>query len=363
MDIVQLLLIQNQWRSWLLAGGAAVLLWVVMQGAKRLLVSRLEDVAERTERPAVPLIAGLLQRTLGVVLAVVSLYAGSQLLALPDIVGLWSRTILMLFVLLQLGVWGSRLIGYGVARYAESRAESSDEVTTLQGLSFVARVGLYAVLIVLALDNIPGVKVDTLLASLGIGGIAVALAVQNILGDLFASLSIALDKPFTVGDFINVDGMTGSVEHIGLKTTRVRSLSGEELVFSNSDLLSSRIRNYKSMQERRVAFTLGVSCETRPELLREIPGIIEEIIAAQPEVRFERAHFSGFGDFTFDFDIVYHMLDADFGLYMDTRQAINLSILERFAERGIEMPYPTQAIRLEQAPRRLLDEREVTEGL
>lgn len=346
MDVLHLVILQNGWRSWLSAVGIAVLVWLIMQGIKRYVGNRLRGLAQRTERPAIELSVQLIDGMRCYVLLIVATYLGIMVLTLPTIAMLWARTIMLSFVLVQLAIWGSLLIAFGVRRYAESRGDEGG-VAALQGLSFVARLALYALLLVLALDQIPGIEADALLASLGIGGIAVALAVQNILGDLFASLSIALDKPFVVGDFINVDGMSGRVEHVGLKTTRVRSLSGEELIFANSDLLQSRIRNYKSMEQRRVAFTVSVSCDTSPDLLREIPVILEEVISAQEQVRFDRAHFASFGDFTFDFAVVYYMLKSNYGLYMDTQQAVNLGILERFNARGIEMPYPTQVVKLE----------------
>jgi small-conductance mechanosensitive channel len=203
---------------------------------------------------------------------------------------------------------------------------------------------LAAIAAVLILDNIPGVEITALVASLGIGGIAVALAVQNILSDLFASLSIVLDKPFVIGDFIIVDNCLGTVEHIGLKTTRLRSLSGEQLVFSNNDLLKSRVRNYKRMAERRVVFSVGVTYQTPLEKLERIPTLIRDTIEAQPAVRFDRAHFQGYGDFALNFEVVYYVLDPDYNRYMDIQQGINLGIYSSFAEEGIEFAYPTRTL-------------------
>ena len=179
-----------------------------------------------------------------------------------------------------------------------------------------------------------------------VGGIAVALASQNILGDLFASLSILFDKPFVVGDFIIVGDMMGTVERVGLKTTRVRSLSGEQLVFSNNDLLSSRIKNYKRMEERRVVFTLGVTYQTNAERLESIPGIIREPIAQEEKVRFDRSHFKGYGDFALLFETVYWVTEPDYNLYMDIQQKINLELFRHFEKQGIEFAYPTQTIHL-----------------
>jgi small-conductance mechanosensitive channel len=177
-----------------------------------------------------------------------------------------------------------------------------------------------------------------------VGSIAVALAIQNILADLFASLSIALDQPFVIGDFIIVDDYLGTVENIGLKTTRVRSLSGEQLVFANNDLLNSRIRNYKRMGERRVLFTFGVIYQTPIEQLEQISAWVKEIIQTHEQARFDRAHFKSFGDSALVFEVVYYVQSPDYNLYMDIQQAINLALMKRFEKNGIEFAYPTQTL-------------------
>jgi small-conductance mechanosensitive channel len=196
------------------------------------------------------------------------------------------------------------------------------------------------------LDNL-GVNVTALVTGLGVGGIAVALAVQNVLGDLFASLSIVLDKPFVLGDFVVVDDLLGSVEHIGLKTTRLRSLWGEQVVFSNSDLLKSRLRNFGRMAERRVSLDIGVTYQTPRAVLQAIPAIIREAIEEQVATRFDRSHFKGFGDSALTFESVYYVLSPDYNRYMDIQQAINLRIYERFESQGIGFAYPTQTVFLE----------------
>ncbi|MDP4645196.1 MAG: mechanosensitive ion channel family protein [Opitutales bacterium] len=212
-------------------------------------------------------------------------------------------------------------------------------------MSFIARLIIWAIALLLVVDNL-GYDVTALVAGLGITGIAVALALQNILGDLFASLSIVLDKPFVIGDFIIVGDLLGVVERIGLKTTRVRSLSGEQLIFSNSDLLSSRVRNFKQMQERRIAFSIGVIYQTTPDQLEAIPPKIKEIVEDVENARFDRAHFKGFGDSSYDFEIVYYVLLADYLVYMDIQQNINLAICRWFAEEGIEFAYPTRTLHI-----------------
>ena len=208
------------------------------------------------------------------------------------------------------------------------------------------KIGIIVVALVLFAESLER-DFTGILAGLGIGGLALALAVQNILGDLFASLSIVLDKPFVVGDFLAVGEHLGSVEKIGLKTTRLRSLSGEQLVFSNTDLLNSRVRNFGRMFERRVVFTLGVTYQTPRDKLKLIPRIIREAVEAQQNTRFDRSHFSQYGDFSLNFESVYYVLSRDYNQYMDIQQSIYLAIHEGFEAEGIEFAYPTQTLFLE----------------
>ena len=219
-------------------------------------------------------------------------------------------------------------------------------VTTLTSVGFVLRMMIWVMLILIGLDNL-GVNITTLIAGLGIGGIAVALALQNILGDLFASFSIVLDKPFVIGDFIIIDDCMGTIEHVGLKTTRIRSLSGEQLIFSNGDLLKSRIRNYKRMFERRVVFSLGVVYQTPYDKISQIPEMIRQAVEKNSQVRFDRAHFKAFGDYALLFEVVYWIQDPDYTIYMDIQQAINLDMFKQFSEAGIEFAYPTQTLMMQ----------------
>jgi small-conductance mechanosensitive channel len=247
-------------------------------------------------------------------------------------------------LLLQAGLWGGALINSALEEYHQRKQEQSPEdLTTLGLIGLAGRVAVWSIVVLLVLDNL-GVDITALVAGLGIGGVAVALALQNILGDLFASLSIVLDKPFVVGDFLMVDDFLGSVEKIGLKTSRLRSLSGEQLVFSNTDLLNSRIRNFGRMFERRVVFSLGVTYQTPRDKLKIIPGIVREAIEAEEDTRFDRSHFSKYGDFSLNFESVYYVLSPDYNRYMDIQQSIYLAIHERFEAEGIEFAYPTQTV-------------------
>lgn len=233
---------------------------------------------------------------------------------------------------------------FWVARFRKRKLGSNaGAVTTLTSVGFVLRMFIWILLLLNGLDNL-GINITTLIAGLGISGIAVALAIQNILGDLFASFSIVLDKPFVIDDFIVIDDYMGTVEHVGLKTTRLRSLSGEQLIFSNTDLLKSRIRNYKRMVDRRVVFTLGVVYQTAYEKLQKIPDMIKQAIEANSLARFDRAHFKSYGDYALVFEVVYWIQSPDYTVYMDIQQAVNLDIFKQFADAGIEFAYPTQLL-------------------
>jgi len=207
----------------------------------------------------------------------------------------------------------------------------------------VIRVVFWTVAILVILDNF-GVKISTLIAGLGIGGVAIALATQAILKDLFSYFIIFFDRPFEIGDFIIVGDFMGVVEHIGIKTTRLSSLGGEQIVFSNTDLTDSRVRNYKRMAKRRVVFKLGVIYQTTSQQLKEIPKIIESIIKSIDDAVFDRTHFLSYGDFSLDFEIVYYVIGNDYNKYMNIQQEINFRIKEEFEKREIEFAYPTQTL-------------------
>jgi len=198
---------------------------------------------------------------------------------------------------------------------------------------------------VVLLDNL-GFRINTVIAGLGIGGIAVALAAQNVLGDLFAYFTIIFDRPFEIGDFLIVGEYMGVVNHLGVKTTRIGSLGGEQIIMSNKDLTDSRVRNYKRMEKRRILFRLGVTYQTPYEKLKEIPGIIRGIIEGMEDSVFDRAHFSSYGDFSLVFEVVYYVMDRDYTKYMNIQEQINFRIHEEFEKRKIEFAYPTQTLYL-----------------
>ncbi|MDR7440463.1 MAG: mechanosensitive ion channel family protein [Armatimonadota bacterium] len=324
------------WGVSLLSAGLVAVAGLALRAS---LVRRLRA---RAEVDLVALSRRLVERSWLAIL-LLALRAGTAFLALPGWVGQGVSAVTTTGLFLQLGVWGNVATTWAVDREVRRRVtEDAAAATTLAALSYLARFALWTVLLLLLLDNL-GVRVTALVAGLGIGGVAMALALQNVLGDLFASLAIALDKPFQIGDFIIVDQYLGTVEHIGLKTTRVRSLWGEQLVFSNNDLLQSRIRNFKRMRERRVVFNVAVVYQTPYEKLARIPQILREVVEQQP-VRFDRAHFKEYGDSGLVFEVVYYVLNPDYTVYMDTQQAINLEVFRRFHQEGIEFAYPTRTV-------------------
>jgi small-conductance mechanosensitive channel len=334
-------------QNWLAASLITLVALIVFWLLRRFLASRIPRWVGRTENQVDDLLATLLKQTKLWFLFIVALYLGSLVLTLEADVSLWVGRGVTIAAFLQAGIWGGTAISFSVKRYKrENLEEDASTVTVVSALGIIASIAVWSLVLLLILDNL-GVEITSLIAGLGIAGVAVGLAVQNILGDLFASLSIILDKPFVIGDFITVGELLGTVEKIGLKTTRVRSLTGEELVFSNTDLLQSRIRNYKTLAERRVTFSFGVTYETSPAQLEGIPAMVQETIEARQPVRFDRAHFQEFGDFSLNYEVVYYVMDPDYNLYMDIQQAINLGLMRRFAEAGIEFAYPTQTVFLE----------------
>jgi small-conductance mechanosensitive channel len=337
----------NSWLTWLAALGVAVAVFLLLVVARRIVRRRFDKLrtTEKTELLEIPL--QILSRTTVLFFAAMSLYCGSQVLALaPKIERLLTSAATIAFFW-QAGVWGIAAGSVWLERKRRhSVAGNQAAVGSLAVISFVMNVAIWAMVVLLTLDNL-GVDITALVAGLGIGGVAVALAVQNVLGDLFASLSITLDRPFVVGDFLSVGEFLGSVEYIGIKSTRLRSLEGEQIIIANGDLLGSRVRNYGRMSERRVVFNTSVVYETSAEQLEQIPKLIRGIVESQSDIRFDRSHFAKHAAASIDFETVYYVLTADYNRYMDIQQAINLKLHREFARLGIRFAVPTQRLLLE----------------
>lgn len=347
MAFLNTVLFGNSVRAWgmaLIASCAAVIILLVL---KHLARRHFSSFAHATPTLLDDVIVDALARTRTWAISLGALWIGSILLTLPPKIEAVLSNAATLAVLIQIGIWTRTALRSWVKHYAERAAETEGaRVTTMHGLILLGEIALWIVLLLVGLENV-GVDVTALIASLGILGIAIGFGLQNVLGDLFSTLSIMLDKPFQAGDFIVFDTWKGNVEHVGFKSTRIRSLSGEQLIISNGELLKKNIHNYKRMQERRVTFTLGVLYSTPKEKLEQIPGIVREIIEKQPVVRFDRGHFARFGPYSLDFEFVYWILDAEYMTYMDTHQTVNFEIIERFRSEGIEFAFPTQTVHVE----------------
>jgi small-conductance mechanosensitive channel len=340
----------NRVRDWATALAAIVVIFLALRLAKSLFIRRLAAFAEKTQTEGDNFILDLLKSTRAFFFLGVAMYIGSRFLELSEGANRVWQSFVILTALLQAALWGNSLVTFGVKHYTKRRlAQDAASATTIAALGFLARIVLWSIIVLLALDNM-GVNVTALVAGLGIGGIALALAAQNVLGDLFASLAIVLDKPFVLNDEVIVGEFRGRIEHIGLKTTRLRSWTGEELIFTNSDLLQSRIRNLQRMRERRVTFVLSVTYQTPYEKLVLIPKLLEEIVTSYPLTRFERAHFKAYGSFSLDFEVVYYVLRPEMSAEMDVQQHINFEIFKRFEEEQIAFAYPTQTLFVQTGP-------------
>lgn len=346
MNVLEKVYFGNTLLAWLTAVGLTSTAMAFFLATKRIFLRRMAVFAQKTETFVDDLVVEVLGGTRFFTLLIISLYVGAQALSITPRIESYLRPVLIVTLLIQGALWGSKAISALLNQAVEKRKdEDAASATALGVMGFSAKMVLWTIFLLLTLDNL-GVNVTGLVAGLGVGGIAVALAVQNILGDLFASLSIVLDKPFVIGDFLIVGEHLGTVEHVGLKSTRIRSLSGEQLVFSNTDLLKCRIRNFKRMEERRVVFSIGVTYQTPHPKLEAIGLMLKEIVEGNPNVRFDRAHFKEFADSALVFEVVYYLLDPDYNLYMDTQQAINLEIFRRFEGEGIAFAYPTRTVYL-----------------
>jgi small-conductance mechanosensitive channel len=346
MNILDYNLYGNAVVQWIAAIGVTTGVALLLLLLRRIIIGRLRALRDRGAIGFNDILVGLIESVRLLFMLGVGMYVGTQFLDLSDGMRRIFDHAVFAIILIQVGMWGSSVIVHLIRR--TSRLEEYHDPsaqTTLSVLRFTGKLLLWSLILLLILDNI-GFDITTLIASLGIGGIAVALAAQNILGDLFASLSIAIDKPFIIGDFIIVDSYMGSVEKIGMRTTHVRSLSGELIIFSNTDLLKSRVRNYKRMKERRIVFSLDIKYGTPYANVEAIPGIVRDIIERDDMARFERGHFHTYKAFSLAYEFVYHVLTPDYGDYMDVQQRINLAIYRTFEQRGIDFAFPTQTIHM-----------------
>lgn len=331
--------------EWFSAVCAAILTYFALTWLLKLATARLEVIAKRTATQVDDITVLILKGTNRLTLVTAAILTSANFLSIPE---KWSNRLDHLWFLVigfQIASWANRAITlWTQRRLRPQEAVVHNPVITTMG-SWITRALLWTVLVLAVLANM-GVDITAFVASLGVGGVAVALAVQNILGDLFASLAIGLDKPFEIGDFIVFGEIAGSIEHIGLKTTRIRSLSGEEIVCGNTALLKSTIHNYKRMQERRILFGFGLTYDASSEQLRMVPPLVQKAVELAGHTRFDRAHFKGFGASSLDFEVVYYVTDPDYNRYMDIQQAINLELVDELERVGLSFAFPTHTVHL-----------------
>jgi small-conductance mechanosensitive channel len=346
----------NDIRSWTFALATFLITLTVLPLVKGFISARRRHRAERDAQQtgsvanapvgnahhAIRLATLLVERTGLFFLWAVAVYLASRDLTFtPPVERILTIGIVLIFWT-QVGLWAMTAVRYAIdLRRKRSAGLDTLLTSSMDVILFAAGLLIWAMVLLLALDNL-GVQIKPLLAGLGIGGIAVALAVQTVLSDLLASMSIALDKPFSIGDSLTVGEIQGTVEHIGVKSTRLRSLSGEQIIMGNTDILKSRVRNYGRMRERRAIFQFGVSYETEPKALAAIPGLVREIIESTPNTRFDRCHFLAYGATTLQFEVVFYATNADFNTYADAQQSINLAIIERLREMNVSLTAPNR---------------------
>ena len=341
--VVDVIFYGNTVREYLIAFGISAAVIVLVALIRALTAKRFQRAGD-TATDLDDFALDLARRTKLFLLILPAIHLGLRVLTVPVDLRHFVQQAATLSLIAQGALWCAAVVDFWLTRYRERRAQVQPEaVTTINAFRLAAVVAIWIVAFLAAIDNL-GFDITALIAGLGIGGVAIALATQNILGDLFASLSIVLDKPFVVGDFIIVGETLGTVEHIGLKTTRIRSLWGEQVVVSNGDLLKSRIRNMKRMAERRVQFKVGVTYQTPAAALEQIPGMIRAIIEQQPQTRVDRIHFMAFADSWLEFEIVYWIPSPDYNVYADIQQAVNLGIVRAFEGAGVEFAYPTRTL-------------------
>ncbi|HET7930404.1 MAG TPA: mechanosensitive ion channel family protein [Rhodanobacteraceae bacterium] len=332
----------NSTLAWVTAGVAALVGYLIAQGAAMILGARLRKLAERTRRPGFTVAARTLKATRGWLLLLIAVAIALDSLRFGDATTRWLHLLTYALVGIQVALWLSKLLVSWLNRAAGADPRHVNPVM-LGVLTWGVQCVVWVTL-VLALLSEGGVKITAFVASLGVGGVAVALAAQNILGDLFASISIGLDKPFEVGEYIQFGTEQGTVVKVGVKSTRIRSLSGEELAISNSVLLKDVIHNYSRRQERRVVFNFRLPFDTPRERIPEAVERVRGFIESEPRTRFDRGYLSGFGESGLDFEFVYYVLDPDYSLYVEIQHRINLKMLDAWDALGIQFGVPTRKV-------------------
>lgn len=341
--LTETVVLGNSLIRYLTAVAVFIITLIVIKIFRRQILKRLKIKAEKTKTTLDDFLLRVIDKILSPALYFGAFYVSISMLTLGPFLKKAVDMLALAVVIFCATRFCIELIIYVFSLYWAKRGRDIKEERSLEGILNVIKFIVWTLAVIFFLDNL-GFKISTVIAGLGIGGVAVALAAQTVLKDLFSYFSILFDRPFELGDFIIVGEYLGTIEHIGIKTTRIRSLGGEQVIFSNTDLTDSRVRNYKRMGKRRVVFKLGVIYSTPLEELKEIPKIVGKVIKSIEDAVFDRAHFFEYGDFSLVYEVVYYVLSSDYNKYMDIQQEINFKINEEFKKRNIEFAYPTQTL-------------------
>ena len=352
----------NSILDWTIAIGTIVLVGILLYTLKKTLLTRLRSWASTTNTSIDNIIFAAIERSAIPLIYFFIVYGAINYLTIPEKILGKIKVVLWIFIMFFILRSITETIRYVLFGKIKEKSDNTGRKKQANGLILIINVIIWIIGFAFLLDNI-GYDVTTLIAGLGIGGIAIALAAQSILGDIFSYFIIYFDKPFEIGDFITFADKSGTVEYIGLKTTRIRVLNGEQLICSNKDLTDSRVHNFGRMEKRRIVLKTGVVYQTSPEVLEEIPVIIQNIIAGLEEVRFERCHLMELGPSNLDFETVYYILSADYTVFMNRQQSILFSIFKEFAKRNIDFAYPTQTLFVEQQKKKDAEDEDKAESL
>lgn len=345
MDVLSTIIASNSIKEYLIAAGIFVSVFFALKLVRYILIAVLRTLFTKIEVEIGNLIMRIITRLRGPLFLVISAFTAAQFLRIPRLAQTALEYFLMIVVIIYIILSLHFVVDYVIHHLIVKKEAEEQEIDTpiIYLLGIIAKISLWIIAFIFILSNM-GYNVATLLAGFGIGGLVIAFGLQKVMQDLFASFSIYIDRPFVPGDFIIVGDDLGVVKKIGIKSTRIQHLGGQELVISNRELTDTRIHNYMRMERRRIAFTFGVTYQTSAEKLKRIPDMIKQIIGSVETAEVDRVHFKQYGDFSLVFEVVYYVITNDYAVYMDTQQKINLAMKERFQKEGIEFAYPTQTL-------------------
>jgi len=335
----------NTIQDYLIAIAVIIASIIIMQVFKFYIIKKLKKLAKKTKTNVDDMVIEIFNKLHWPFYLLIALYIGIRTLSFPELIYKIANAILLIAITYYVAKSAGAIIEFVMSRLGNKKSNEEIDKTAVGFMNKLIKIVIWVMAILLILSNL-GYNITTLIAGLGIGGLAIAFALQNVLADVFASISIYFDKPFKVGDFIIIGDDMGIVKKVGIKTTRIQTLQGQELIVSNRELTETRINNYKRMEKRRVIFSFGVVYNTNPKNLEKIKKITLDIINKTPHAKADRVHFKSFGDFSLNFEAVYYVDSQDYNLYMDVQEKINLGLSKEFAKEKIEFAYPTQTIYL-----------------